>query len=123
MIESLLVLAAVALLAGVGLVAPLLPAALIVQAGAALAAAGALFGLPTGFWYHVRLRAVLLRRGALPGRWWIRPVALHGRIPDEERASVLLWFYLGGLGFVAIVLGCIAIAGGVLLEVHRSGAL
>lgn len=121
-IESLAVLAVVALLAGFGVLLPLVPAALVVQAGGALIALGAIFGLPTGFWYHVKLRSVLRATGSLPAHWWIRPVALHDEIPAAQRTQVLRWFYAGGAGFLAILLGSALLAGGVLLEAHRGGS-
>ena len=123
MIETGIVLAVVALLAALGVLLPLLPAELIVDAGTAVIVVGAALGLPTGFWYHVRLRAALLQSDRLPARWWLRPVALHGRLSAEDRGRVMRWFYAGGLGFVAIVLGCVAIVAGVLLEARRVGAL
>ena len=122
MIESAVVTALVAALAVAGVLLPLVPAEAIVETGIALIAAGTLFGLPTGCWYHVRLWAVLAPLDALPAGWWIRPASLHPRIPSDQRSSVLRWFYVGGLGFFAIVLGCFAVAAGVLMEAHRSGA-
>jgi hypothetical protein len=121
MVESLLVLAAVACLAFLGLVAPLVPAAWWVEAGWICTAVGLLVGAPTGFWYHVKLRAILRQGGRPPPRWWLHPVAHHGRLAPEERPSVMLWFRLGGLGFAVAVLGCALVGGGVLLEGLRAG--
>ena len=119
----LLVLALVGLLGVAGLLLPLLPAGVIVQAGGVIIAAGALLGLPTGLWYHVKLRAALQRQNQLPARWWLRPVSLHDRVPSEQRTAVLRWFYAGGLGFIAMILGCLTVTVGVLLEAHRAGAI
>ena len=121
MTEAFIVVALVALLAGVGLVGPLLSPALVVDAGIALVVLGALFGVPTGLWYHVRLRAALARAGLVPARWWLRPLDHHDRVPEPELPGVLFWFYLGGSGFGVIVLGCLAIAAGVILEARRAG--
>jgi hypothetical protein len=122
-IETLVVLALVGLLAAAGLVLPLVPAELIVQGGGLIIALGAVLGLPTGFWYHVKLRAALARHDELPARWWLRPVSLHEHLTSEDRPAVLRWFYVGGFGFLAIVLGSLAVAAGVLMEAHRAGAL
>jgi hypothetical protein len=120
-IEALLVLLAVALLNAIALLAGTVSAELVVVAGVACATVGMALGLPTGFWYHVRLQACLRQRGELPARWWLRPVALHARLRSEERPRVLPWFYLGGAGFVAVMLGCAMIVVGVLLEAFRAG--
>ena len=114
-IEAIAVLTLVGTLGVLALVAPLVSIEPVLFAGSACAALGLLVGVPTGFWYHVRLRASLLRVGRLPERWWVHPVALHGKIPAEERALVLLWFYVGGLGFVLTMLGCLVVALAVLL--------
>jgi hypothetical protein len=116
-IEALLVLAGVVLLAGAGLVAPLVSPESVVAVGLACTAAGMAFGVPTGLWYHVRLRACLAVRGELPERWWLRPVALHGRLRPAERPAVMRWFYAGGLGFLLTVLGCAVVVLGVVLQV------
>lgn len=123
MIEALLVFLAIVLLNAVAVLAAFVSAELVVVGGVACAAAGMLLGLPTGFWYHVRLQACLRRRGELPERWWLRPVALHARLRSEEREQVLPWFYLGGAGFVAVMLGCALVLVGVLLEAFRAGVL
>jgi hypothetical protein len=89
-------------------------------AGAACAGAGLVVGVPTGFWYHVRLRACLSGREELPARWWVRPVALHSRLQDDERSGVLRWFYVGGLGFLMTVLGCALVVVGVAVGAVRA---
>lgn len=121
MIEALLVLLVLAGLAALVLAAALVSAQGIALAGAALAAAGLLLGVPTGVAYHVKLRAALGPRGELPARWWLRPAALHGRLRSDERPAVLLWFAVGGAGFVLTLLGCALATAGVLLEAHRAG--
>ena len=106
MIETLIALAALVALAGLGFVGPLVPLEWVVSAGVACTALGMLIGVPTGVWYHVRLYAVLHPRGALPARWWLRPVALHDQLEADERELVLRWFYVGGAGFFLTAAGC-----------------
>jgi hypothetical protein len=74
--------------------------------GLLILAAGLALGVPAGLAYHV----VLFRAVRPTGRWWLRPVALHGRVPAAARPRVLLWFYLGAAGFVMAVLGCVLVA-------------
>ncbi len=121
MVESLLVLAAVACLAFLGLVAPLVPAAWWVEAGWICTAVGLLVGAPTGFWYHVKLRGCLQRAGGLPAGWWLRPVAHHEHLTADELPAVMFWFTVGGAGFSLTMLGCIGVGVGVLLQAWRAG--
>ena len=121
MIETLLVFMGVVLLAAAALVVQLVPAEWVVQAGWVCTAAGLLLGVPTGFWYHVRLRECLRRAGELPAGWWLRPVAYHGRLGPEEQPRVLVWFLAGGVGFGLTVLGCVGVGAGVLLQAWRAG--
>jgi hypothetical protein len=123
MIETLLVFIGVAVLTAGALVVHLVPAEWVVQAGWACTVVGLLLGVPTGFWYHVKLRAYLQRTGELPAGWWLRPVAHHGRLDPEEQPGVLVWFFAGGVGFVLTVLGCVGVAAGVLLQAWRAGVL
>ncbi len=122
-LEALFVFALVGVLAAAGFLLPLVSVELVITLGFGCIAAGLLLGVPTGLWYHVKLRAALLRCDALPARWWLRPVALHGNMAPQDRAGVLPWFYAGGLGFVGTVLGCVIVFMGVLLEAHRAGLL
>jgi hypothetical protein len=119
--EALVVVVLVALLGAVGVVVPLLSPELVVDAGIALVVLGSLFGLPTGLWYHVRLRAALARAGLVPARWWLHPLDHHDRVAEGELPGVLFWCYLGAGGFLVIVLGCLGIAAGVILEGRRAG--
>jgi len=121
-VEAFIVFAAVALLAGAGLVAPSVQPELVTGSGMAVAGLGLVLGLPTGLLYHVKLRQSLLARRALPARWWLRPVSLHERIPPEDRRGVLVWFYLGGAGFAATVAGCLIASLGVALLLFGSHA-
>jgi hypothetical protein len=106
-IETLLVVLGVAALAGVGLVAPLVPPDALMLAGGVVTALGLGAGLPTGLWYHVALYRCLRPRMALPRRWWLDPVALHPLLLESERPRVRAWFVAGGIGFVVVVLGCV----------------
>jgi hypothetical protein len=110
MLELFGVLAGVALLAALGLALPLVAPESVLGAGFALTVLGLAVGVPTGLVYHLRLRAVLLARAALPPRWWLHPTGLHALLRAEERRAVLGWFAAGGAGFAATVLGCIAVA-------------
>jgi hypothetical protein len=116
MLELLAVLATVVLLAGLSLALPLLPPEALLAAGAGLALAGLALGVPTGLVYHLRLRAALRARAALPARWWLHPTVLHAELREDERRSVLAWFAAGGAGFVLTVLGCVVAALGVALQ-------
>jgi len=106
MFEALLVVGFVGLLGGGALAwSAFAPDALLV-AGLALVATGFAFGIPTGFWYHVELRRVLLARGALPVRWWLHPTRLHAAIPRERWWRVMGWCYAGALGWLVSFVGC-----------------
>jgi hypothetical protein len=105
-IETLAVVGVVGLLAGLGLVGPLVPPDQWMVAGAVITGVGLLAGVPTGFWYHVALHRCLAPRLALPPRWWLHPVALHPALRASERRAVLSWFTAGGVGFAIAVVGC-----------------
>lgn len=120
MLESLVVLGIVGCLTILGLVAPIVPLEWLVRLGWAVTVAGLAVGIPTGLWYHLRLRSTLLRMGALPPRWWLQPVPLHARLDPEERPSVILWFYVGGAGALVAFVGCVLVAAAVVLAGLRS---
>jgi hypothetical protein len=115
MLEIAIVAALVFALAAGAFVLPLLAWTAILEAGAWLIALGLVLGVPTGFVYHVKLARALAARGELPPRWWLAPTSLHGRLRAEERLPVLLWFFLGGAGFVLTIAGCAAVLAGALL--------
>jgi hypothetical protein len=106
----------IAIVAGLFVVLGALAAALAVAPAALLVAgfwttvAGLVFGVPTGFLYHVALRRSLLAVGALPDRWWWSPTSLHDGIPPADRRWVLGWCYAGAAGFLVTVLGCAIVA-------------
>ena len=106
-----------AALAGSAAVLALTPWNLLVIAGAALIAGGLVVGVPTGLWYHVKLYRALAPRGELPRGWWLRPNAFHGALRPGERRGVMVWFVLGAVGFLLIMLGCALMLAGAL----RSG--
>lgn len=105
MTEAAIVLGLVIMLVVVGTLVVSLPWTAIVFAGAGLIAFGFVLGVPTGFYYHVALYKRLAPRKALPERWYWSPVRYHALLRDDERSSVLCWFYLGATGFTLIVLG------------------
>jgi hypothetical protein len=121
MLEGLLVLLGLGLLVSGTLIVQLMPAERVVQASWVCSGIGLLVGLPTGFWYHVKLRACLQRAGELPPRWWLRPVAHHGYLTADDRPAVMFWFTLGGAGFGLTMLGCVGVGAGVLLQGWRAG--
>jgi len=113
------VLAAIGGVVALAWLAPLVAFTTWLGSALAFATAGLLLGVPTGVWYHVRLRACLTARGALPPHWWLRPVALHGRLTPDERADVQRWFFAGGAGFVLTAIGCALGGIGVAVELLR----
>jgi hypothetical protein len=123
MLEMLLVTLAIGLLVAGALVVQLVPAEWVVQTSGVCTALGLLVGVPTGFWYHVKLRECLRSAGELPARWWLQPVAHHEGLSPDDRPAVMFWFSLGGAGFGLTVLGCVGVGAGVLLQAWRAGAL
>jgi hypothetical protein len=84
-----------------------------------VAVAGFVVGVPTGFIYHVRLFRVLNPRGALPRGWYWRPLRFNSCLHREERAGVMAWCYIGGLGFAIICLGLLMMGAGVSMALIR----
>jgi hypothetical protein len=83
-------------------------------------AAGLVFGVATGFWYHVALARALAPSNALTPGWWLRPVPLHPRLDAASRRRVMPWFYAGAVGFVVTVVGLVVIALGVAVGFWRT---
>jgi hypothetical protein len=108
--ELLLTLALIGSLGAFVLVLQVVPVATLLTAGLWLLGAGLGIGLPTSAVYHALLRRSLLRIDALPPGWYWNPTALHGRIPAADRAGVLGFCFVAASGFVAIVVGCVAVA-------------
>ena len=106
MLEALLVLAFIAAIGGGAVLWSAFAADALFLGGLWIVATGFAFGIPTGFWYHVELRRVLLRRGVLPARWWLYPTRQHGEIPDDAWWRVMGWAYVGALGWLVTFAGC-----------------
>jgi len=87
---------------------------MLLFAGLWVVAAGFALGLPTGAIYHYALYRSLQRVDALPSRWWLRPTALHDRIPEGDRFHVLAWCAAGAAGFLLILVGVALAASGAL---------
>ncbi len=68
---------------------------------------GAVIGLPTGTIYHIQLYRMLRARGELPSDWYWQPIPLNERLTAWERPRVLPWCYIGGVGFLLIVVGLV----------------
>jgi hypothetical protein len=81
--------------------------------------AGFLVGVPTGFVYHVRLYQVLNPREELPRGWFWRPLRFNTCLRREERGGVMVWCYIGGLGFVVICIGLLLMGAGVSMAIIR----
>lgn len=84
----------------------------LLDLGGAVVVAGAAFGVPTGFVYHVLLRRVLRARGALERGWFWRPLQFNRLLDPRERRRVMPWCYAGAAGFLGIVCGqaCLVVA-------------
>jgi len=115
MLEIGLVVALLVLLAGGGLLLPLLSWSVVLQLGVLGVVLGLALGIPTSLVYHVKLARVLAARGELPPRWWLSPTRLHTHLRGAERRAVLRWFFAGGAGFVITLAGCAAAFVGALL--------
>jgi hypothetical protein len=105
LLEGLLAIGVVYVLGAAVAAAVFVPWSTLLPFGFAGIALGLLLGVPTGFVYHVKLRAALLAQGDLPRRWWVRPFELHERLAEPELRRMRPWFMLGGAGFLLCVLG------------------
>ena len=86
------------------MVASLTPMTLLWCAGAVMGL-GIALGVPGGLIYHVLLRRELLRLEALVPGWIWRPTAFHRELDASGADRIRPWFFLGGIGFLLIVLG------------------
>lgn len=109
MVELLIVLAVV-----VGLVVATIVAwTSLFMAGVVTTGVGLLFGVSTGFWYHVVLARGLVAARAYTPRWWLRPASFHDRLDEAARQRIMPWFYAGAAGFVVTVVGLALLAVGI----------
>ncbi len=110
MIEAAIVIGVVLGLVIVGTLVTSVAWPTVVIAGVSLMGLGFVLGVPAGLYYHLALYRKLQPRGVLPRNWYWSPVRFHDHLLEIERFSVMRWFYLGGTGFLLIMLGG-AIAG------------
>jgi hypothetical protein len=110
MLEALLVLGFLAAIGGSALAWSVFTTEAILLTGLWLVGAGFALGIPTGFWYHVELRRVLVASGDLPARWWLHPTRLHSTIPRARWWRVMGWCYAGALGWLVSFAGCCVFA-------------
>ena len=66
---------------------------------------GMFVGVPTSVVYHLGIYLALSRRGPIPRGWLWRPLGLNAALSSRERLWIVPWAYVGGLGFVIVVLG------------------
>ena len=84
-------------------------ALLLLRWGWTLMAVGLVVGVPTGVVYHIKLLRLLAQKKAPTKGWWIDPRPLHRYLSDAEVRRCVPWFYVGGVGFVLCVGGCICL--------------
>jgi hypothetical protein len=97
------------LLMVLGLIVGIVAAAMVawtslLVAGMVLTVVGLVFGVLTGFWYHVVLARAVAAPASTP-QLWLRPASLHVRLDEISRRRVMPWFYAGAAGFVVTVVG------------------
>jgi hypothetical protein len=81
-------------------------AAALFTAGAGAIALGMIGGVPAGLAYHFLLFRAMSRSGAAPNGWWWHPTAMHERLPEAARRSIMPWFRAGAAGFLLALVGC-----------------
>ncbi|MFV8754218.1 hypothetical protein ACNOYE_27050 [Nannocystaceae bacterium ST9] len=102
--------AAIALMIVLALLASAaLPPAWLLWVGVGLGTLGAGFGVPAGLVYHARLWRALRRHDKSTAGFWLNPMRLHDELPERELVGVRLWFAIGAIGFVATLLGALAV--------------
>lgn len=84
-----------------------LPWTLSYTVGVWVTVLGAILGIPTGAIYHLQLYRILRARDQLPPGWYWQPISLNQRLTPWERPRVLPWCYVGGVGFMLMVLGLV----------------
>ena len=115
MLETTLVLGAVAAVGLAVLLATVFTAPVMIMLALGVLVAGLVVGVPTGFWYHVVLYRIVSARIAVPRTWWLSPSALHVHLTDAEQRRIRPWYRLGGIGFVLSVVGGLAAIAGLLM--------
>jgi hypothetical protein len=106
-IEILLVLGVAALMIGAGFAVLMVPWYSLLIGGFACTFLGMVVGVPTGFYYHVQLRRILLENPPLPDQWWLHPTRYHDRVKKSDRKRYQPWFVAGAVGFMICMLGCL----------------
>lgn len=115
MLETTLVLGAVAVVGLVVLLATVFTASVMIMLAVGALLLGLVVGVPTGFWYHVVLYRIVSAKIAVPRKWWLSPSDLHVHLTDAEQRGIRLWYRLGGIGFVLSVVGGLAAITGLLM--------
>ena len=114
--ETFFLLAALAGIGLLGYLITIITPQLFSSIGLLMLLVGLAEGIPTGFWYHVVLRRILVKRGHLPPKWWIHPTRHHGQLTPEEHRRIRLWFVLGGIGYALALTGGLAAILGLLIQ-------
>jgi hypothetical protein len=115
MLETTLVVVAVAAAGLAALVAPVVPSGIVTLLGLGTLGLGLVVGVSTGLWYHVMLYRIVSAKVMLPRTWWLSPSALHRHLSAGEARRITPWYRLGGLGFILCVAGGLAAIAGVLV--------
>lgn len=106
MLESLLAVGLLALLVGLGALS-FVPWEQLFSWGQWTIACGMAVGVPPAVVYHVILyRALRAHRIDTTGFIW-NPIRFHHLLVPAARRGFLPWFYVGGAGFVVVVLGLV----------------
>ncbi len=116
MLEISFLLAALVVIGLLGYLVTIITPHLFHNIGLIMLVVGLVEGVPTGFWYHVVLRRILIQRGNLPPKWWIHPTRHHAGLTPEEHRRIRVWFVLGGIGYAVAVSGGLAAIVGLLIE-------
>lgn len=88
---------------------PTVPWSTLLTVGLWTCAVGLLVGVPTAILYHFMLYRVLNPLGRLEKGWYWNAVKVNKQIPEPDWMRVMLWCYLGALGFVIVVLGIVIV--------------
>ena len=108
--ELFLVFAIFVGVAGLAMLALLSVNTLLIWGGGVFAV-GMLVGVSAGLRYHLLLYRVLRNREDYLKDWVWKPYVFHDSLSHDEKRHILPWWYAGGMGFLAVVVG--GIMGGV----------